>query len=271
MDLPNIETYLRPKNLQTINNWDKDWAWLAGGTWLFSEPQPQLRVLVDMQFLDWSEIKIQEENLLIGATCPLIKILQYSWQSEWTAIAGLKSAISVLAASLKVINMATVGGNLCLALSVGTLAPIMIALGAKYEIWNLQGEARLVAAEDFQIGSRQTILQPSEVLRRVLIPIETLKWRVNYQRFGIAATDPALAIVVSAYNPENLQFKCVIGASVPAPKLLDCHHININYSPFLKNIEFINNPKASATYRREITQTLIKRSLHQLQLTNTHA
>ncbi|MBD2430513.1 MULTISPECIES: FAD binding domain-containing protein [Fischerella] len=270
MDLPNIETYLRPNEIQTINNWGKDWAWLAGGTWLFSEPQPQLRVLVDMQSLDWSEIEVQEDNLVIGATCPLIKLLQYPWQLEWTAVAGLKSAVSTLAASLKVINMATVGGNLCLALSVGSLAPIMIALGAKYEIWNLQGESRLVAAEDFQIGSRQTILQPSEVLRRVLIPVKNLKWRVNYQRFGIAATDPALAIVVSAYNPENLQFKCVIGASVPAPKLLDCNHINIDYSPSLQKIEFINSPKASATYRREITQILIKRSLHQLKLINTH-
>ncbi len=28
-------------------------AWLAGGTWLFSEPQPGLRRLLDLNSLDW--------------------------------------------------------------------------------------------------------------------------------------------------------------------------------------------------------------------------
>ncbi len=51
MDLPNIQTYLRPESLQNIPNWGEDWAWLAGGTWLFSEPQPHLKMLVDIQHL----------------------------------------------------------------------------------------------------------------------------------------------------------------------------------------------------------------------------
>ncbi|TBR58828.1 carbon monoxide dehydrogenase [Westiellopsis prolifica IICB1] len=269
MDLPNIETYLCPHDVQAIDNWNQNWAWLAGGTWLFSEPQPHLRVLVDMQSLDWSEIIVEKDYLVIGATCPLIKLLQYPWQLEWIAIEGLKSAVSVLAASLKVINVATVGGNLCLALSVGTLAPIMIALDAKYEILNLRGQSRLIAAADFQIGSRQTILQPSEVLRRVLIPVENLKWRVNYQRFGIAATDPALAIVVSACNPDNSQLSCVIGASISAPRRVEFDDdLNLDKLPSLQNINFIDNSKAGAIYRREITQILIKRSLQQLTCTN---
>ncbi|MFN6572656.1 FAD binding domain-containing protein [Dendronalium sp. ChiSLP03b] len=260
MDLPNIETYLRPDNIQTIPNWGEGWAWLAGGTWLFSEPQPHLKVLVDTQYLRWSEIEIQADYLSIGATCALIKLLEYPWLAEWTATAGFKSAVAALAASLKVINIATVGGNICLALSVGTLAPVMVALNASYEILNLKGESRLVTAKDFQLGFKKTILQPGEILRRILIPLSNLKWTINYQRFSIAATDPALAIVVIASNHQ--QVRCVISASVAAPRLLECEHVKTAPTQLINSLEnedFIEDSRASATYRREMTAVLIKR------------
>ncbi len=266
MDLPNIETYLRPDDIQTISNWDKDWAWLAGGTWLFSEPQPNLKALVDMQPLGWSEIEVKEDYLVIGATCPIIKLLEYPWEQEWTAVEGFKSAVDALSASFKVINMATVGGNICLALSVGTFAPVMVALSANYEIWNLKGESRQVAAKDFQINFKKTILQPGEVLRRILIPLPHLKWKVNYQRFSIAATDSALAIVVSAFNQLST-WRLVIGASVAAPLLWEFDDVKTPNFAFIQNIKFIEDARASATYRREITQVLIRRSLKQLSYT----
>ena len=246
---------MRPQDIQNITGWSENWAWLAGGTWLFSEPQAHLVTLVDMQSLGWSEIEVEGDNLVIGATCPLIKLLEYSWLPEWTAIAGLKSAVSALAASLKVINMATVGGNICLALSVGTLAPVMVALGANYQILNLQGELRQVAASSFQIGLKKTILQPGEVLRRVLIPLENLKWKVSYQRFSFAATDPAYSIVVSAYNPSEQKFRVAIGASVEAPILLD-----FDADADMQNVNFLADA-TSAAYRREITAVLVTRSL----------
>jgi CO/xanthine dehydrogenase FAD-binding subunit len=265
MDLPNIETYLYPDDIQAITNWGEGWTWLSGGTWLFSEPQPQLKVLVDIQPWGWSEIEIQGDNLIIGATCPLIKLLEYPWLAEWTAVAGLKSAINALSASFKVVNQATVGGNICLALSAGTLAPLMVALGASYEILNLQKESRQVAARDFQIGVKTTILQPGEILRRVLIPLSNLTWQVDYQRFGITATDPALAIVVTARNHQ--QVRCVIAASVAAPCLLESEIIETAQTEFIASLDsesFIEDAKASSIYRRQITEVLIKRSLSEL-------
>ncbi len=273
MDLHNIDNYLLPKDINQVTNWGEDWSWLAGGTWLFSEPQPEIKTLVDIQSLGWDEIDLMNssnsdrgELLAIGATCPLIKLLQHPWLPEYTAVEGFKGAINALSASLKVVNMATVGGNICLALSVGTLAPIMVALDASYEIWN-QGKSRIIAAKDFQIASRQTILQSGELLRRVLIPVENMKWQVDYQRFGIAASDTALAIVVGAYNSTAKKLRLVIGASVAAPVLLEFEaglEKNFNYIASLKNLDFIEDAKASAVYRREITQILIKQSLNQL-------
>lgn len=259
MDLINIDNYVSPDNIQAVTNWDKGCAWLAGGTWLFSEPQPQLKTLVDMQQLGWSEIEILDDYLAIGATCTLVKLLEYNCPKEWIASKGFRSAIASLAASSKVINVATVGGNICLALSVGTLAPLMIALNAKYELWNCRGESRQVAAKGFQIGHRQTILEAGEVLRRVLIPLSSLIWKVDFQRFGIAASDPALAIAVCVFDNVNLRMKVVIGASVAAPLLLEFDGDMTSLISNLENVNFIDDARATATYRREITRVLIKK------------
>ncbi|MEA5595636.1 FAD binding domain-containing protein [Rivularia sp. UHCC 0363] len=266
MDLHNIDNYLRPTDINKVTAWGKNWSWLAGGTWLFSEPQPDVKTLVDIQAWGWDEIEVNSSSegglLTIGATCPLIKLLKHPWLSEYIAVEGFKAAISALAASLKVVNMATVGGNICLALSVGTLAPMMVALDASYEIWNLQGKSRIVAAKDFQIASRHTVLQSGELLRRVLIPVEHLKWQVDYKRFGMAASDPALAIVVGAYNEIANKMRLVIAASVVAPVLLEFDHnldSSLDYITSVENMDFIEDARAIAIYRRQVTQVLIKR------------
>lgn len=279
MDLHNIDNYLLPTDINQVTDWDESCSWLAGGTWLFSEPQPDIKTLVDIQSLGWNEIEFinppnpscEGELLAIGATCPLIKLIEYPWLSEYIAVESFRGAINALSASLKVVNIATVGGNICLALSVGTLAPLMVALNASYEIWNRQGKSQIVKAKNFQIGSCQTILQSGELLRRVLIPVENLKWKVDYKRFGIAASDPALAIVVSAYNSVEKKLRLVIAASVIAPVLLEFEgdletslNCGFNYVASLENINFIEDVKASAVYRREITRILIKQCLEQL-------
>jgi CO/xanthine dehydrogenase FAD-binding subunit len=281
MDLHNIDSYLRPTDIKKVTNWGEGWSWLAGGTWLFSEPQPGINTLVDIQSLGWDEIDLIDssnlsdkgELLAIGATCPLIKLLEHPWLREYTAVEGFQGAINALSASLKVVNMATVGGNICLALSVGTFAPIMVALDASYEIWNNQGKSRVVKAKEFQIASRQTVLQSGELLRRILIPVKNMKWQVDYKRFGITASDTALAIVVGAYNSTAKKLRLVVGASVAAPVLLEfeadlnknLNYLNsLNYMQSLEKIDFIEDVKASSVYRREITQILIKQCLREL-------
>ncbi|MGD1872951.1 MAG: FAD binding domain-containing protein [Mastigocoleus sp.] len=273
MNLNNIEIYLNPQSFEDlvqdvkIQNIDKiygKYTWLAGGTWLFSEPQPDISGVIDIQDFGWDEIEIANDNLQIGATCPLVKLLEYNWLSEWKATSGFESAISALSASFKVVNMATLGGNICLALSVGTFAPLMVALDASYEIWSLDTASRLVSAKDFQIGHRQTILKPGEILRRVLIPIENLHWEIYYQRFGIASSDPALVIVVMANDKVNSQMHCVLGASVEFPQLIRnfLNYQEINH--IIEGIKFIEDVRASTNYRREITKILIERCLLQV-------
>jgi len=263
LDLHGIETYLRPTTLATVGNWQPGNAWLAGGTWLFSEPQPQLKTLVDLEPLGWSEIELEGETLAIGATCTFAQLLSYPWNPEWQAIALFKSAVSALAASFKVTHLATIGGNLCLALAVGVMAPVLVALDATYEIWHPIAPPRHIAAKDFQLGIQQTQLQPGEVLRRVLIPLANLRWQTNFQRFGITATDPALSLVVVVQKPQALATRISLGACVPAPCLLEFASPPTadQLTEALRSLPWLEDIRASAQYRHHVTTILIQRAL----------
>ena len=158
MDLPKIETYLCPQDPTTIKNWGEDCAWLAGGTWLFSEPQPHLKTVVEMANLGWSELEINNNEITIGATCTLEKLQELN-HPKYPDLVVFQQAISALAASRKVVNVATVGGNLCLALAVGNLAPVMMVLGARYELINPIFGSHWIEAQNFQTGIQKTLLQ----------------------------------------------------------------------------------------------------------------
>jgi CO/xanthine dehydrogenase FAD-binding subunit len=53
MNLNNIRAVERPSSAAEIASWRNGVAWLAGGTWLYSEPQPALDTLIDLEGLGW--------------------------------------------------------------------------------------------------------------------------------------------------------------------------------------------------------------------------
>ncbi len=53
MNLTTIRSVQRPASADAITAWRDGNAWLAGGTWLFSEPQPALDTLIDLEQFGW--------------------------------------------------------------------------------------------------------------------------------------------------------------------------------------------------------------------------
>ena len=56
MDLHTISEIARPRQQDRALDWREGDAWLAGGTWLFSEPQPHLRRLIDLEGFGWKSL-----------------------------------------------------------------------------------------------------------------------------------------------------------------------------------------------------------------------
>ena len=74
MDLNTIGEVARPKPGDTALDWRDGDAWLAGGTWLFSEPQPHLRRLIDLHGLGWAPLTVSDRGLEIAATCEIARL-----------------------------------------------------------------------------------------------------------------------------------------------------------------------------------------------------
>ncbi|MEM6838082.1 MAG: FAD binding domain-containing protein [Cyanobacteria bacterium P01_C01_bin.120] len=274
MDLHAVESYLQPRSFQEID-WQSGYVLLAGGTWLFNEPQPQIDTLVDMQQLGWTELDVSEPGLAIGAMCLQSTLLAFSFPREWTAAAALKAAVQELA-SFKVSNGATVGGNICLALSASTFAPVMIALDASYEIWPIQGTPYWVKALDFQLAPQKTILQPGAALRKIWIAAENLRgWQTRFKRMAVATAGYAIATVVAAYNEATQHVRFGIAGSVIAPRLVEITsqltdaELATALADQVSEQDYLDDERASRSYRRHITLVLMQRALTDL-ITATH-
>jgi hypothetical protein len=75
MDLVTIkEIRQAPQDGSDPIDWSEGDAWLAGGTWLFSKPQRQLRRLIDLQSLGWKPLAVKESGLEIAATCTVAQL-----------------------------------------------------------------------------------------------------------------------------------------------------------------------------------------------------
>jgi len=62
MDLNTIQEIARLSKLDSDIDWRESDAWLAGGPWPFSEAQPHLRGLIDLQSLGWEPLIVSEQG-----------------------------------------------------------------------------------------------------------------------------------------------------------------------------------------------------------------
>ena len=112
MDLNTIKKVERPTSAEQITGWREGHAWLAGGTWLFSEPQPKLDTLIDLEGLNWPSLEASAAGLDLAATCRIEEVERFKGPPEWTAAPLLPECSHALLMSFKIAREATVGGRL---------------------------------------------------------------------------------------------------------------------------------------------------------------
>src|SRR5277367_3484269 len=147
MDLNAITTIDRPRSRDDFGAFADGDAWLAGGTWLFSEPQPHLRRLIDLSALDWEPLRVSDAGLFVAATCTVATLNAFEAPASWIAAELIDQCCRAFLASFKVLNMATVGGNFCMALPAGPMISLAAALDGVCVIWTPDGGERRLPRE----------------------------------------------------------------------------------------------------------------------------
>jgi CO/xanthine dehydrogenase FAD-binding subunit len=167
MNLNTVREVKQPRSADEIAKWRDGYAWLAGGTWLFSTPQIATDTLIDLRSLRWPALQASNTGLDIAATCTIAELYNFQAPAEWTAAPLFRLCARAFLASFKIWNAATVGGNICMSLPAGPMVTLATALEARYTLLPRDAAPREVAAIDFVTGNHANVLKPGELLRNI--------------------------------------------------------------------------------------------------------
>ncbi len=219
MDLDTITAVLTPRSREQLPTPRAGDAWLAGGTWLFSEPQPALSRLIDLSTLRWPAVTVSGTGLSLSATCTIAALNRHDWPADWTAAAIVGPCCNALLGSFKIWNRATVGGNLCLALPAAPMVALTAALDGIGVVWGTDGSERRVPVIDMVLGPQRTALAPHAILRSIEMPSTALRRRAAMRRISLSPNGRSGALLIGTRDASGT-FTLTITASTPRPRQL---------------------------------------------------
>jgi xanthine dehydrogenase small subunit len=280
------DALLRPASLDELADACQrypDARLLAGGTDLnllvTQAYQRHTRLISLAEVAELRGVVRQGNQLIIGAMTTLDTL-----QRELKAIIPPFSEMLDRFASRQIRNQGTLGGNIANASPIGDCAPALLALDARLRL-RCGDETREVALADFFTGYRQTVLQPGEFITQIMIDNVTLSrnlrlWKVSKRREDdISAVFAAIDLDVK----EGLITRARIAfggmAATPArawqaeAALIGqpMNHATLNAACTALAQEFspLSDARASAQYRLQVAQNLLKRYF--LQMTSDNA
>ena len=221
MDINTITEVVRRPPEQPGSDWREGDAWLAGGTWLFSEQQPDLRRLIDLMPLGWDGLAAGNEGLEIGAMCTVRDLYAFKPPEDWRAAPLFATSCEAFLASFKVWNSATVGGNICMSLPAGPMITMTVALEATYTLQATDGTERTVDAVDFVTGNNRNILAPGELLRQVDIPPSALRKKHVHRRFTLTHLGRSTIFMIATQGDDDLLLTITAGTTHPVRLAFD--------------------------------------------------
>jgi CO/xanthine dehydrogenase FAD-binding subunit len=221
MDLNTVSDLARPTTREDLRDWSDGDAWLAGGTWLFSEPQPAVRRLIDLEGLRWEPLQVTEQGLAIAATCTIGQLDAFAAPEEWRAAPLFRQCCRSLLASFKVLHTATVGGNVCLSLPAGALISLTAALEGVCTIWQRGGGERRVPVVDFVTGDHQNVLAPGDLLRSIDLPTFALSKRTSFRRMSLTREGRSSVLLIGTLCPRRGTWALTVTAATVRPIRLE--------------------------------------------------
>ncbi len=180
MDLNTITEVAHPKTRAQLPIWTAGDAWLAGGTWLFSEPQHHLTRLIDLTDFKWPALTIGETGLTIAATCTVAQLDALACPPEWLAAPLIDQCCRAFLASFKIWKTATVGGNLCMSLPAGPMIALTAALDGVCTSWKADGSEQ-----------------------KIDIPFAALKRRAAFRQISLTPTGRSAALLIGSVNSDG--------------------------------------------------------------------
>jgi CO/xanthine dehydrogenase FAD-binding subunit len=217
MNLNTVTEVKRPNTADEVGPWRDGYAWLAGGTWLFSEPQNHIDTLIDLDTLGWAPLRATAEGLEIAATCRVAALHAFSPPADWRAAGLVWDCIDAFLMSFKIWNAATVGGNVCMSLPAGAMISLTAALEGVCTLWPRAAPARRVPVVDFVTGNHANVLEKGELLRSIRLPAAALRKRYAMRKMSLTRHGRSAALIVGTADDRGRDFLLTVTAATPRP------------------------------------------------------
>lgn len=259
MNLNTIVEVKRPSSSDQIGQWRDGYAWLAGGTWLFSEPQVTTNTLIDLDGLGWTPLSATADGLEIAATCKIVELHNFKGPPEWRAVPLFDKCIDAFLMSFKIWNAATVGGNVVMSLPAGAMVSLTAALEGVCTLWPRNGGPRQVPVVDFVTGMHTNVLQKGELLRSIFLPASALRKRHAMRQVSLTHLGRSAALIVATVGDDGADFLLTVSAATPRPV-----HIRFKKTPSAAELRqaiderlpadaWFHDVHGSAPYKRHVT------------------
>jgi CO/xanthine dehydrogenase FAD-binding subunit len=231
---------------------------LAGGSWLFSEPQDHLTALVDITTLGWPAVTEHAGGLSLAATCTLTEVAALSARLHGAAAPLFRQACTALFGSSKVWHVATIGGNLCASLPAGPMTSLAAGLDADVVLWRADGTDTVLPAAAFVTGNKTNALGPGDVLRSVEFRPEALASRTAFRKIALSPLGRSGAVLVGRLAPDGVFILTVTAATVRPvqlryPALPDGDLLDADVAAIA---EWLADPHGAADWRRAVSRLL---------------
>ncbi len=259
MNLNTIVEVKRPGSSDQIGQWREGYAWLAGGTWLFSEPQVATSTLIDLDGLGWAPLTSTTDSLEIAATCRVADLHAFEGPPAWRAVPLFHDCINAFLMSFKIWNAATVGGNICMSLPAGAMISLTAALEGVCTLWPRDGEPREVPVVEFVTGNHQNVLRKGELLRSIRLPASALSKRYAMRQMSLTRLGRSAALIVGTAENNGCNFLLTITASTPRPVQLrfrempSAEELRHAINEQLPADGYFQDVHGSARYKRHLT------------------
>jgi CO/xanthine dehydrogenase FAD-binding subunit len=263
MDIDTVTIFRRARDRADLRLDDGE-VFLAGGTWLMSEPQPGTTGFVDLTTLGWPDLEVREDGLRIGATCTIARLVAWARTeapTDWRAAALVPEAANALLASFKIWNTATVGGNVCRAFAAGAMVALAVGLDAVAEIWTPDGGERRLSVAELVTGNGTTSLARGEVLRAILLPAHALRSHAALRKIALAELGRSGAVVTGRIDPDGAAVFGITAATA-APTVLRFGRVPdaVTLADAVAAASgYYSDPLGPADWRRGVSQVLAER------------
>ncbi len=254
MDLPTISAVRRARDRSDLAVLSPGTAVLAGGTWLFSEPQDHLSTLLDVTGLGWEPFTPTADGVSVAATATIAEV-------AGSDIPLARECARALAASFKIWHAATVGGNVCLALAAGSMISLAVALDGVAVVWGA-GHERRVPVHEFVLGVRRTALARGEILRAVEL---RTGGRTAFRRAALSAEGRSGAVVTGRREGDGIVLGVTAATERPYRFAFGSLPTTRELDDALSTIgSWYDDPHGAPDWRRHVTGLLAREVAEEL-------